>query len=574
MIKPAATEKMDTLPDQLIVEMLSYLSDRDLSRASRTCHRLRRISLADISPVIEEDLAERGDLPRLATGRRLANPTKVLRIAIQHGHYFLARLAIYQGATVTPRALEDVGASGRLDFLRLCLFKGPWGYECIMRGAGLNGRVEMIEELTKQIQQEWKEALSINRISPFFNSSRCMGENPDLVPSAHLGGGAAFCSFPSDNGYTLVALDRAFNSCLEGICEGGFIDIAKGWPSVVIAAKVSMLFAAACRGNQMKIIEWLIESFGASPDFGLVPAARADHADLVDWLIGKGATSISAALEAAVEEGNVALCKRLLSRDSSRLDDAIRIAIRYDQSEIVRVALDFLPSSASTSINRCFALAAIYSSTNTMGVLLERGAEPTSFALSRACEADDPALMASIIERGMALPVGKGKDELRRTSIRCASAAATLVTEEDCANKADEDTVGKSRITPDGINGRLTIAIHCHSFSMADHLASFPLADLDSALVEAAIAGDIPIIDSLIDKGANITPEALEAALTHHGEEFLLTLIQGYGSRFGETGRRTILSSLALMRNRPLSVGLTVSPPIEPPTKRPRLGDS
>jgi len=498
-MSPSNAAMETTLPIPIIEMIVGYLADRDLLVVSTLSRQMRTITCRPRPDLNEEELAERGDLPRLMAIERWKDPPLIIDAAVTRGHFSLARYAIRRTEN-SPQAFD-------YSFQAL-----PDDIPCI----------------------------------------------PDvrLTPSAHALYRACQCAH-----YDFIdeVTNRLFFSreyAFTGACAGGHVDIATQFGGFIRGITLSVALVLAAENRQLETVRFLLRydpphvasaldiacfkgfadvaetlgDHGAGRkddphDFfndGLRGACRGNQPALADAMIGRGATAFHRAATAAAVEGNTEMVMAMIGRGADRFGCYLEIAFRRHYRSLVEALLDRYPSD----INNLIPYSCGCGSVEFAKLLFDHGATDYAAGFQVACSRQDQSLAEFIVdnypvdinrclvtassflgtESIVEMLIGRGANNLNECLlIACCvpSLPSVRLLIERGANNLNE---GIRAIVEDGI------IFSQLSLKIGRYLIQCGATDWDTALRLACIFDDCDFASSMIEKGASNLAEARRLA--------------------------------------------------------------
>lgn len=222
------------------------------------------------------------------------------------GHRHLIQPLLERGAEDIDSAYVSAAAGGHVEIVEHLRNRGAICHEHAMAAAALRGHYKIVEQLIQYGAGNYNLAMR----------DAARGGHRAIIDLLILSGANDF------NGVLHVAAEAGYDHIVDYMIQLGATDFVE-------AAKL-----AAKNGHHVVVDRFL--NLGIDPDLLMESAALGKQTLLVDRLIAIGAKNYNVTLLAAAEIGNLSLVRQMIERGATRIQDAIRIAIRRDHGHIVR----------------------------------------------------------------------------------------------------------------------------------------------------------------------------------------------------------------------------------------------
>jgi len=508
------------LPTAVIETILAHLADRDLLLVSTLSRRLRAISLRPRATLDEEELAERGDLPRLMAIGHWEKPSKIVQTAAANGHLNLLRYAIDRAGGLSPSTTDEKRDE---EWVKAMLAEEE---ERLVRGREVVGPSIFYQEMPlPDLALYWacrgghREIIPVlvNRYAACVDYAfigACAGGHIDLAKdwakdlpvfriSEALDEAAAANQVEAVR-YTLsLHPDRLFSS-LNVACSRGFLDIIPilldyPLPSIPTSYPATIddllrtALCSACSGGHHDVITLLIERGASYFNGGALAAAFANHVDVIERMFALGADNLNSCLYDACMGFSEEAVRALIKMGAGNLPEGTH---RKSLAEIICILI----SNGTLNHHRLFGAAILESCLPIAELLAEHPSANLEQCLIRAVSGNSPHFIRKLIGRG-----ATNIHEALCHAVECNRLAAAVTLIEAGATNFDESIQY-------WLDRHAPISWLIRNLVVRMLIRTGRIVDLNLALTAACRIGDLDLVGTLIGKGAIPGDIAIEFA--------------------------------------------------------------
>jgi len=441
---------------------------------------------------MEEAMAVRGDLPRLAAIPKWHNPSCILGLAAANDHPSLVRLAIGR-IWNWPVHIAVMHCQERFFPITIESHRKP--IERALYRACERGHRRIVDLLVPHVDS-----------TDFGFIGACAGGHPNIANRFFRDASPQSISMAlvhaCENNRQSIALALleydlpVVGEALEAACRNGFLELAgaianigPGYEEregeginqeeVLIAFYNEGLYGAAV-GNQLIAAEMMIKRGANNLNSAASAAAAHGHTEMVLMLIERGADELGAFLMEACSNGHCGLAKELIGRSTTAtLNKAALVACENAPTTMTLLLLD----NGANNPSRCFRASLRHDRPKLAELILDRYSVDLNACLLAAAKADSPpSLVKRLIE--------KGADNLNNALYFAAQrgrfGTARLLVKKGATN----------------IDSAFIAAFYNGQFQTAASMLRSGATDYNRGLCVASLVADPALVRRMIEKGA------------------------------------------------------------------------